>query len=124
MRRVFTLLLFIGGIVRAADPVAAIEPMPSIHRSWKWSLAPVVASQALDITSSYGMRELNPALAGPDGRFGLRAASVKISVTGAIIGVEYLIVKFHPRAARALTKLNWSGSAVTAGFAAHNFAIR
>jgi hypothetical protein len=97
------------------------KPIPA---SWKWSLAPLVASQALDITSSYGMRELNPILAGPQGQFGLSSAMLKVSVTAAFIGVEYLVVKIHPGAARVFTKVNWAGSALTAGFAAHNFAIR
>src|SRR5690348_14110551 len=43
---------------------------PPLPASWKWSLAPFVASQGLDIASSYGMRELNPLLAGPHQEFG------------------------------------------------------
>ena len=104
-----------------------LEPCSSdrhIDKSWKWSLAPLAASQALDVASSYGMRELNPALAGPDGRFGMKSATLKLGVTGALVGVEYLIVKAHPGAARPLAKLNWAASAVTVGFAAHNFAIK
>src|SRR5258707_15334117 len=34
------------------------------RRQWAISLAPLFASQALDAASSYGMRELNPVLAG------------------------------------------------------------
>jgi hypothetical protein len=58
------------------------------YRQWKISLAPVVASQALDVASSYGMRELNPLLAGPDGRFGAQGAGIKLGSTAAILGVE------------------------------------
>jgi len=94
------------------------------QRAWKRSLIPVMASQALDIASSYGMRELNPALADGSGRFGARAAGMKIGATAAILGVEYLIVRHHPAAARVLSKLNWTGSVVTSGFAVHNYAIR
>lgn len=97
------------------------RPVPA---SWKWSLAPLAASQALDATSSYGMRELNPALASADGRFGAKAVALKLSVTGALVGVEYLVVKIHPGAARFFTSINWSGAALTTGFAAHNFSIR
>lgn len=92
--------------------------------AWKWSLAPLVASQGLDIASSYGMRELNPLLAGSRGEFGVKAATIKIGMTAAFVGVEYLIVKAHPRAAKIFTKMNWSGAALTTGFAAHNFSIR
>lgn len=97
---------------------------PALPASWKWSLAPLAASQVLDITSSYGMRELNPLLEGPHGEFGAKAAGVKIGVTAAVAGVEYLIVKAHPRAAKMLTTINWSGAALTSGFAIHNYSIR
>jgi hypothetical protein len=93
-------------------------------RAWKISLVPVVASQSLDIASSYGMRELNPMLAGPDGHFGAKAVTIKLGATAAIIGVEYLIVKKWPGSARVLSKVNWGTSALTTGFAVHNFAIK
>ena len=105
---------------RAADQVSN----HASYRRWKISLAPVVASQSLDVASSYGMRELNPMLAGPDGRFGARAAGIKLGATGGLLGIEYLIVRKFPRSARVLSKINWSASIVTTGFAAHNFSIR
>ena len=97
---------------------------PSLARSWKWSLAPLVASQGFDIYSSYGMRELNPVLAGSQGQFGGKAIALKVGLIVALVGVEYLIVKTHPRAAGVFTKINWSGAALTTGFAAHNLTIR
>jgi hypothetical protein len=84
----------------------------------------LAASQALDITSSYGMRELNPMLAGPDGRFGTKAMTIKIGTAAAAVGVEYLIVKKWPSAARTLAKLNWASSLLTGSFAVHNYAIK
>jgi hypothetical protein len=94
------------------------------YRAWKISLIPVLASQALDASSSYGMRELNPVLADANGRYGMKANTMKFSAVTAILGVEYLIVRSHPGSARILSKLNWSSSVVTGAFAAHNFAIR
>lgn len=93
-------------------------------RVWKRSLIPLAVSQTLDITSSYGMRELNPMLAGADGRFGQKAIAIKAATTGAIVGVEYLIVKKWPKAGRVLSKLNWASSFVSAGLAVHNYAIK
>ncbi len=93
-------------------------------QSWKRSLLPLVATQGLDVVSSYGMRELNPMLAGPDGRFGAKAAAIKAGTTAAVVGVEYLIVKKWPGAARMFSKLNWGSSALTGAIAAHNFAIK
>ena len=101
-----------------------MEPEDREFHRWKLSLVPLAASQALDMSSSWGMREVNPVLAGPDGRFGARAATVKLGVVGAFVGIEYLIVKKYPHAARAFEKINWAGAAVTTSFAAHNYMIR
>jgi len=145
-------LIFFAAILpfaRAADPIAELpsayqlslnayqptlstyqpgiqETLPPrpISASWKWSLAPLAASQGLDIASSYGMRELNPLLAGPQDQFGVKATLLKVGITGALVGAEYLIVKAHPGVAKIFTKINWSGAALTTGFAAHNWAIR
>ncbi len=104
------------------------KPAP-IPQSWKWSVAGLAGSQGLDIASSYGMRELNPLLAGPQQQFGMKAVMFKVGVTAAAIGVEYLIVKVrlvkdHGGAAKALAKINWSAAALTTGFATHNWVIR
>lgn len=93
-------------------------------RSWKISVAPLVASQALDVSSSYGMRELNPILASPNGGFEAKGATIKLGVTGAVVGAEYLIVRKYPRTGRVIAKLNWTTGIVTTGFAIHNYAIR
>ena len=107
---------------RAADQTSMLNQ--TSMRRWKMSVVPVFASQALDVTSSYGMRELNPMLASSDGSFGAKGAGIKLGATAGLLGVEYLIVRKYPRSARALTKINWSVSIMTTGFAAHNFAIR
>lgn len=94
------------------------------REAWKLSLAPLIASQSLDAASSYGLRELNPLLAGPDGRFGARAAVLKIGVVGAVIASEMLLVRKFPRSARIFSTLNWTTGAITTGLAAHNFTLR
>ena len=63
-------------------------------------------------------------LAGSDGRFGAKGAGIKLGATAGLVGIEYLIVRKYPRSARIFSKVNWSVSIVTTGFAAHNFAIR
>ena len=93
-------------------------------RSWERSLIPLFASQSLDAASSYGYRELNPLLADPNGRFGIKATTVKFSVVGALVGAEYLLARKSPRAAHLFSRLNWSSSAVTCGLAAHNYMVR
>ncbi len=131
---------FAAGSASAADLTSGIEPSPAVepgtlraaqealqrraNREWKISLAPVIATQALDVASSYGMRELNPVLAGSDGRFGPRATGIKLGATAGLLGVEYLLVRKFPGSARVLSKINWSASILTTGFAIHNFGIR
>src|SRR5579871_1482020 len=110
----------IAPVLRAAD-APALFPDPSRPvseltreaarnaaglRAWKWSLAPVIATQALDAASSWNMRELNPALANGDGRFAGKAAALKFGAAGALLCAEFVLVKRHPGAARVLAKLN------------------
>jgi hypothetical protein len=92
--------------------------------AWKITLAPLIASQTLDAAGSYGLRELNAVLANSNGAFGMKAATIKAGVSGAVIGIEYLLVRKYPRSARVLAKLNWSGAALSTGLAVHNFALR
>jgi len=94
------------------------------RREWEYSLIPLVASQALDASSSYGLRELNPMLAGGNGTFGPKAVSLKFAAVGLAAGGEYLLVRKSPRMARVFSKFNWAAAALTTGFAVHNFALR
>jgi hypothetical protein len=69
-------LAFLGIAIsaRAADrpplPGSSIEETRNVQKSamhaWERSLIPFAASQALDGASSYGLRETNPLLAGPN----------------------------------------------------------
>jgi len=95
----------------------------SWQKKWAISLAPLVASEALDSASSYGLRELNPVLAQPDGRFGMKAVSIKFGVIGGLIGVEYLLVRKYPRSAKFFTVINWTAAGATTGLAIHNYTL-
>lgn len=118
-------LLLSSGAALAADLPATAEPKASPSMtSWKISLVPLIASQALDAQSSYGMRELNPLLASSNGGFETKALSIKLGLTAVAAGVEYLIVRKHPASARLLAKLNWTAGMLTSGFAAHNYAVK
>jgi hypothetical protein len=115
-----------AGAAGAADLPSARQSVDNIAavRAWKISVAPLLASQILDASSSYGMRELNPLLASADGGFDRKGAAIKMGITGAAMGVEYLVIRKYPRSARVISKLNWSTGIVTTGFAIHNYAIK
>jgi hypothetical protein len=93
------------------------------HRQWAISLAPLFASEALDAASSYGMRELNPLLAGSNGGFGIKATAIKFGVIGALAGSEYLVVRKHPASAKFFTIVNWVTAGATTGLAVHNYGL-
>ena len=93
------------------------------HRQWAISLAPLFASEALDAASSYGMRELNPVLAGSSGGFGMKASVIKFGVVGALAGAEYFVVRKRPASAKFFTIVNWVTSGATTGIAVHNFRL-
>ena len=93
------------------------------RRQWAISLAPLFASEALDAASSYGMRELNPLLAGSNGGFGMRATTLKFSVVGALAGAEYFVVRKRPASAKLFTIVNWVTAGATTGLAVHNFSL-
>jgi hypothetical protein len=112
-----------GDLPRAQESIEDTT-RTAAFRAWKISLVPFVASQALDVFSSYGMRELNPLLASANGGFEMKGAAIKLGVIGAVAGAEYLIVRKYPRSARVISRLNWTTGIVTTGFAVHNFAIK
>jgi hypothetical protein len=91
------------------------------RRQWAISLAPLFASEALDAASSYGMRELNPLLAGSNGGFGMKATTIKFGVVGVLAGTEYFIVRKRPTSAKFFTVVNWVTAGATTGLAVHNF---
>jgi len=93
------------------------------QRQWAISLAPLFASQALDAASSYGMRELNPLLASPNGGFGMKATTLKFGVIGALAATEYFVVRKYPRSAKVFTIVNWTAAGATSALAVHNYSL-
>jgi hypothetical protein len=93
------------------------------HKRWMLSLVPLVSSQIMDASSSWGMRELNPALAGADGRFGVKAVGIKFSVIGGLGAAEYFLVKKYPSSAKFFTIVNFSTAGITSGLAWHNYSL-
>jgi hypothetical protein len=91
---------------------------------WKWSVAAVAASTAADVHSSYGMRELNPLLRGPGGRFGVQSALLKAGAVGVILLGQKLFLPGRSGRMKGWSTVNFSMAATTGAFAVHNYAIR
>jgi hypothetical protein len=87
-------------------------------RLWKWSLAAVAVGNAADVMTSVGRHELNPVLG--VGQFGPRATGTKIGISSAVVGLQYLLLRRRPEAARKLACLNFGLAAAAGGAAAYN----
>jgi hypothetical protein len=108
-----------------ANPATLRHDKAAQNRTlWKASVATFAAANGLDIASSWGKREFNPALAGPS-KFGLEGSAIKAAIVGVVIGVEFVATRRHsnPAFLRTLSILNFVDSGVVAGVSAHNFTV-
>lgn len=113
-----------GADLKNTVPAEQQVPSPHMSKALGFSMIAVAASQAMDISSSYGMHELNPALAGQSGRFDAQSALLKAGIAGGLLAVEYVIARKHPNAAKVLWKLNLISAGATGAVAAHNYSLR
>jgi hypothetical protein len=94
------------------------------NKLWKWSVVALAASTAADVHSSYGMRELNPILRGPDRRFGVSSALVKAGAVGVLVLGQKLFLPGRSGRMKSWSALNFSMAATTSAFATHNYIVR
>ena len=120
------------GQLFVAEPAsqAAVSAMPvekpgSAPASWKISLTALAEANIVDAASSWNKHELNPALAAPSATFGWPALGLKMGITGAVLGIEWLATRHsgHPGLYRALSIVNFGGAAAMGAVAGHNFTI-
>ena len=97
--------------------------LPAADPSLWASQAALVAASVADAHSSFGGRELNPLLRGPEGEFGARGAAIKGAAVAVLLVTEYLVSRKHPRARRVLNRLNWIMAGGTAAIAARNYYV-
>jgi hypothetical protein len=125
MRKLLLLFLILSVGVLGAQEALFVERTVPGKKLWRWSVTSLAVANALDVQSSWGKHELNPALAGPGGTFGRNGALLKIGFQGGLLGVECLLTRGHPspKLFRVLSVLNFGISAGTIGVAAHNYTI-
>ncbi len=85
----------------------------------------MAGAEAADIQSSWGKREMNPVLAGPNGAFGARGALIKAAVTGGALLFEYLEYRRRPsgKLLRWLGLINFGTAGTIGGVAARNYGV-
>jgi hypothetical protein len=124
MRSIAWLLILISIPVSAQIQLGTMAEQAEIPRVWKWSAASLGAGAVADIHSSWGKRELNPALASSDGRFGWRGTATKAAVTSGVLMLQYAIVRKHRSASKALAIANFAVGAFWTAVAFRNYSIQ
>jgi hypothetical protein len=93
------------------------------QKRWMWSAIAVTAASLVDAHSSVGKRELNGALRSADGTFGARGFGIKMGIVGGVLASQYVMVRKHPEAAKAMMISNYGMAGVKLGVAARNYQI-
>jgi hypothetical protein len=105
-----------GGLVQSNTP----SEKPSGKKLWWASVAAVAAASVFDARSSWGRRELNPLLQGPNGRFSARSVEIKSVLVGAGVACQWLALRHHNKAAKSFGIVNLAVAGATTGVAIHN----
>ncbi len=93
------------------------------RRLYLLSLGAFNAVNTLDITSSFGKRELNPLLAGNGQRFDMGSVAKKLAMVGAIDATQIFALRRQPSAMKRLALANLVMTGVLAGVVAHNYGV-
>jgi hypothetical protein len=128
MRTLLALSFLFSTLLHAENAsflVRPSEPAPQSKALWRVSLSTLATANAMDIHSSWGKRELNGLLAGPNQRFGVKGTVLKLAFQGGLMGAEYLITRGHTsgRMFRALAWINFGAAAGITSVAVHNYTV-
>jgi hypothetical protein len=104
---------------------SASMPVTSGMTLWRASVAALAVTNIMDVKSSWGKRELNPALAGSGGTFGARGALLKAGIVGGAVALQFLILRHGPSKSlcRALAAINFGGAGLVGSAAVRNWSV-
>ena len=106
-------------------PWLLAQETPRHHRLWIASVGALVAGNALDIASSRGGVELNPALRSANGQFNTgKAFAIKGGATAALVLVEWLLIRKHRNIDKQIAVINFGVAAIPAGMAIRNWRMK
>jgi len=109
--------------VAPAEPIS--RPIHSGRNLWFASVAALAVTNTMDVQSSWGKRELNTALAGQGGTFGVRGVLLKAGITAGVVGLEFLVMRHGPSAKlrRKLAAINFVDAGVVGTMAVRNWQV-
>ncbi len=91
---------------------------------WRVSVAILGAVTIADMQSSVGRMEANPLLSSSDGRFSGRGMALKGVGVGAVVGVQWLLLRKNPKAAPWAAGANFAAAALTGTAVIHNHMLK
>jgi len=91
---------------------------------WRVSVAVLCAVTIADMQSSMGRMEANPLLSSSDGRFSGRGMALKGVGVGAVVGVQWLLLRKNPKAAPWAAGVNFAAAALTGTAVIHNHMLK
>jgi hypothetical protein len=106
-----------------AQNLTGLEQRRSKGKLWKLSAVALAVATSVDAHSSWGHMEVNPALRGPNGRFGMRSFAIKGLITGGVLSAQYMMMRNHSKAERYAAVTNFALSGVFAGAAVYNYRL-
>jgi hypothetical protein len=106
--------------------VPGLSQAEEYHHSnlWRVSAAVLGAVTIADMQSSVGRQEGNPFLASQNGQFSGRGIALKGAGVGAMLGVQWLMLRKHPRADKYAAGANFAASALTGAIVVHNHMVK
>jgi hypothetical protein len=123
IHKLMKILFLTSFLTLAAFGQQLADKQPVGKNLWRASMVTLAATNALDIQSSWGKREMNGTLAGSTGRFDGRSALLKLGVVGGVWTLEYLVLRRQPALYRKLAFVNFGDSSVTGALAIRNYGV-
>src|SRR5258708_20789603 len=100
------------------------EEYHSHNKLWRFSAAFLGAVTIADMQSSVGRQEGNPLLASQNGQFSGRGMALKGAGVGAMLGVQWLLLRKNPNAAKYAAGANFSMGPLTGAAVVHNHMVK
>ena len=114
-------MLVILGVFSAQSQA---EEYHNHNKLWRFSAAFLGAVTIADMQSSVGRQEGNPLLASQNGQFSGRGMALKGAGVGAMLGVQWLLLRRNPHAAKYAAGANFAAGALTGAIVIHNHMVK